>query len=121
VLKLIVVEDNISDLEKVRHIVAGIPFVEWVGHYAEPQEAITEMMRGVPDVVITAVELPNMNGLSFTHKMQNVLPGVHVIVASHSSQYAREAYDVGARGYIIKPFEHESLLRLLGKVWMELT
>ncbi|WP_424767689.1 response regulator [Paenibacillus sp. sgz302251] len=116
VLKLIVVDDNISDLEGIRQIADSISFVEWGGSFAKPQEALMMMMRNAPDVLITAVELPEMNGLSFTGRLQECLPRVHVIVAARSGQYAREAFEVGARGYLIKPFEKGSLLRLLGNV-----
>jgi two-component SAPR family response regulator len=114
--KMVVVDDNISDLEDIQAMVSTIAVVEWTGCYTRPQEALLDMARSAPDVVIAAVEMMEMNGLSFTRKLQEILPGVHVIVAARNDHYAREAYEVGARGYLIKPFEKESLMRLLGKV-----
>ncbi|AOZ93138.1 response regulator transcription factor [Paenibacillus crassostreae] len=116
-LKLMVVDDNISDLEAIQQIVNSISFFEWVGGFANPHEALSEMMRKPPDIVITTVELPEMNGLSLTRKMQEVLPWVHVIIAARNSNFATEAYEVGARGYLIKPFRQESLLKLIGNVF----
>lgn len=116
-LKLMVVDDNISDLEVVRQIVNSISFIEWAGEFTNPHEALSEMMRNPPDIVITAVELPEMNGLSLTGKMQEVLPRVLVIIAARNSHYATEAYEVGARGYLIKPFRQEDLLKLIGNVF----
>jgi two-component SAPR family response regulator len=114
-----VIDDNMSDIEAIKQIVRSITSVDLVGSFVKPQEALCEMMRNAPDVVITAVELPEMNGLSLTRRLQEVLPEIHVIVAARSRHFAREAYEVGARGYLIKPFQKEKLFRLLVK-WNQL-
>jgi len=113
---MVVVDDNISDLEDIQEMVSTIAVVEWTRGYTRPQEALLDMTRSAPDVVITAVEMIEMNGLSFTRKLQEIHPGVPVIVTARNDHYAREAYEVGARGYLIKPFEKESLIRLLENV-----
>jgi DNA-binding NarL/FixJ family response regulator len=115
-LKMMVIDDNVLDREAIEQLVRPLSFVEWQGGFSKPQDALCEMLRNTPDVVITAVEIPEMNGLSFTSMLQERLPDIQVIVAARSSRYAREAYEAGARGYIIKPFDRESLLRLLENV-----
>jgi two-component system response regulator DesR len=112
-LKMMVIDDNALDRGAIEQLVGSLSSVTWLGGFSKPQDALYEMMRNTPDVVITAVEIPEMNGLSFTGMLQERLPDVQVIVAARSGRYARDAYEAGARGYIIKPFDRESLLRQL--------
>jgi two-component system response regulator AlgR len=115
-LKMMVIEDNDLDREAIEQLVGSLSHFKWLGGFSKPKDALCEMVRNTPDVVITAVEIPEMNGLSFTSMLQERFPDVQVIVTARSSRYAREAYEAGARGYIIKPFDRESLLRLLENV-----
>jgi DNA-binding NarL/FixJ family response regulator len=113
VLKLMLLEDQTADREAVERIVQSLSDVEWLGAYAKPQEALDAAVKCKPDVVIAAVELADMNGLTFTSKLQDILPAVCVIVSARSGDYARQAYDAGARGYLIKPVGKECLMKLL--------
>jgi two-component SAPR family response regulator len=115
VLKIIVIDDDTRDMGAIKQILGSIPFVELAGCFVNPQTALKEMMENLPDVLITAIELTEMNGLSLTRTMQEVLASVHVILSSRSGHFAREAYDAGARGYIIKPYRKEKLMSLLEK------
>ncbi|AOZ93677.1 LytR/AlgR family response regulator transcription factor [Paenibacillus crassostreae] len=114
---MMVVDDNIDDLKAIEKMVGTIAIVECEGCYTKPQEALLDITRSAPDVVIIAVEMMEMNGLSFTRKLQGILPEIHVILVARTGHYAREAYEVGARRYLIKPFERESLKRLLENVF----
>lgn len=115
-LKIMVIDDHAAEREQVEQIAKSLAGVEWMGGFASPQDALQEAVKNVPDVVIAAVELTDMNGLAFTGKLQEILPSVHVIVSSRSGRYAREAYDAGARAYLIKPVGKANLMRALDHV-----
>ncbi|WP_213413469.1 LytR/AlgR family response regulator transcription factor [Xylanibacillus composti] len=117
-LKLMLLDDQPADREAVEQIVRSIPDVEWLGACVNSGEALDAAVKRKPDVVIAAVELAEMNGLAFTSKLQEMLPAVRVIVSASSGDYARQAYDAGARGYLIKPIDQNSLIKVLGKVSM---
>ncbi|MCI3923543.1 response regulator [Paenibacillus sp. TRM 82003] len=113
---LMVIDDNKVDLESVRSIVELYPTVEWLGGYADAQAALAALGVRLPDMVIIAVELAEMNGLMVARTIKETLPQVQVIMAAHSRNFANEAYDVGARGYLIKPLNPNQVLTLLEKV-----
>lgn len=112
-MRLMLLEDQTVDRAAVEQIIKSLPDVEWIGTYANSQEALDEAVKNKPDVVIAAVELTEMNGLAFTSKLQEILPTVSIIVSARSGHYAREAYEAGARGYLIKPVGMESLMKAL--------
>jgi two-component SAPR family response regulator len=115
-LKMMAIEDDVFDMKAIQQIARSFPFIEWKGGFSNIQDALHEMMLNTPDIIIIAVELQEENGLSVASKIQELLPKVPVIVAARNDHHAREAYEVGARGYIIKPFDRVKLLELLGNL-----
>ncbi|HKI84459.1 MAG TPA: response regulator, partial [Candidatus Krumholzibacteria bacterium] len=64
-----------------------------------------------PQILITDVRMPGIDGLSFLRQLKERWPqlGVIVITAHGSVEDAVEAMRAGAHDYLLKPFEHETL------------
>ena len=67
-----------------------------------------------PDLVITAIEMPNMNGLELLEKVKELNPAEPVVVITAFEDEAHEAKQADA--ILIKPVHRESLLRTLVSV-----
>lgn len=87
------------------------------GYHAErtdnENDARRLLQESAYDLVISGLDLPDDNGLSFLEKIRNSDPGLPVIVTSEQGSVNRaiEAIRNGARDYIIKPFAPERLLK----------
>lgn len=114
--KIFIVDNNPSDRDALIRILEKFTCIYWLKVFSNPHEALHDLLQGKPDIVITAVEFPEMNGLTFSRKLLELLPAVHVIVTARSDQYAREAYEVGARSYLIKPFAVEPLEKAISNI-----
>ncbi len=72
------------------------------------------------DLVLTDVNMPNMDGIEFTRKMRELPKHKYtpVIVLTTESQGSRmdEGKAAGATGWIVKPFETEKLLAVVKKL-----
>ncbi len=70
-----------------------------------------------PDVVITDLLMPNMNGLDMTEAILKINPRTPVIIttAFNEIDYLLKAIDLGVEAYVIKPINTEQLLRNLLK------
>jgi DNA-binding NarL/FixJ family response regulator len=57
-----------------------------------------------PDLVITDIMMPGLDGIEATRRLQAVVPGVKVLILSiHTApSYVRAAFEAGARGYLTK-------------------
>lgn len=57
-----------------------------------------------PDVVITDIKMPNMNGIDLTREIKRLYPSIHVLaVTSVPDEATRAAMrDAGASGFIVK-------------------
>ncbi len=73
-----------------------------------------------PDLIITDVNMPNMNGIEFISKAR-MLPGYRftpiLLLTTESQQEKRdEAKRLGATGWIVKPVSGEGLLKIIKQV-----
>ena len=64
-----------------------------------------------PDVVITDIKMPYMNGLQLSHKLKEEYPNIRIIIFSgyDEFEYAQEAVHIQAEEYILKPIDADKL------------
>ena len=82
---------------------------------ATGEDAVEMVRESVPDVVVTDVRLPGMNGLETFQAIREIEPKLPVIVmtAFGTTETAIEATKLGAYDYVLKPFEIPDILSLL--------
>jgi len=116
-----------EDEEDVRKTIAqsindsDMPY-EVVGEAADGIEAI-EMMRTLnPDILITDVCMPHLNGLAMLKGIREFNPDIPTVIISGYDEfsYVREALHLGVREYLLKPFLPRELFDILDKIRMEL-
>ncbi|HEX38031.1 MAG TPA: response regulator [Candidatus Cloacimonetes bacterium] len=71
-----------------------------------------------PDVVITDINMPEMNGLQMARRMKSVDPEIDVYLLSAYPQpdYLLEAIDIGVKGFLKKPLDIDKLFRILEEI-----
>lgn len=84
------------------------------------KEALEKLLADPPDIVITDLNMPVMNGLEFIESARQEHAGqalpmllLTTEVAEHLKQRARE---VGATGWLTKPFDPAQILRLVDQL-----
>lgn len=85
----------------------------------DPRKALQMMKSGLrPDVLITDVRMPLMNGFELMEKMQSHKIEIPTIIISgiQNEQAFEKAFVLGAEDYFIKPFSPLNLLSRLEKV-----
>ncbi len=111
--KLIIVDDFKIERENVKDIIieSGLE-LEVCGEYANGKDALLALERDMPDFIITDIEMPFMDGLTFGEKVRERYPQIKVILFSFHSkfEYAKKAIDLEAYAYILKPIVDEELV-----------
>jgi len=83
-------------------------------------EGLKQLGSHSVDLIITDVNMPQMDGIEFTRQARAVLRGrsVPILILTTESDQAKktEARAAGATGWIVKPFQQEQLLAVVGKV-----
>ena len=118
--RILVVEDSASMRSFVRSALestprgsAGVELVEVV-EASSGFEALRLLPRGPYDLVITDINMPDINGLeliSFIRKSDAHKATPVLIISTQSSERDRaRGLSLGANGYLTKPFSHQALL-----------
>ncbi|GLX70314.1 response regulator [Paenibacillus glycanilyticus] len=93
-----------------------------VGSFSNGFEASQELNRLTPDVVITDIKMPYMDGLQFIEELRHRLPDTRCLILSgyNDFDYARTAMQYGVKDYLIKPVDKEELIANLSQIHEDL-
>ena len=88
------------------------------GEAGNPAEAIRELARALPDLVLTDITMPGRSGLEFIKDLRAQHPALSILVVSMHDEaiYAERALRSGARGYIMKEAGGDNLLAAIRQV-----
>jgi len=110
----VVIVDDVPDFrEIVRAILVDLPGgVTIVGEASDGEEAFTVVRRERPDIVITDLMMPRLDGVELTRRIRQELPLTMVVLMS---SYPEEAYrlmasDSGADAVVSKRVIHDALV-----------
>jgi DNA-binding NarL/FixJ family response regulator len=88
------------------------------GEAGNPAEALRELAKARPDLVLTDITMPGRSGLEFIKDLHAQDPNLLILVVSMHDEaiYAERALRAGARGYIMKEAGGENLLAAIRQV-----
>lgn len=121
--KLLVVDDeyNIRD-----GIVNAVPWemcdVVVVGEAGNGVEALKKVEETMPDIVITDINMDDMNGLEFADNLKQKYPHIKVIILSgyDEFEYAKRALQLKVFSYLLKPVLPNELIKIVREVIEEI-
>ncbi|MGM0418142.1 MAG: response regulator [Thermodesulfobacteriota bacterium] len=114
---VMVVDDSAISLRNLSNILEELDF-NVAGACFDGQQACDNYSDLKPDLVTMDITMPVMDGIEATKKIVESHPeAVIIMVTSHAQkQTVIDAVRVGARGYIIKPFNKEKVAESITKV-----
>ncbi len=111
-IKILVVEDNHEMLRFLRDILSELYLVKTA---ADGVEALGFVSEFLPDLVLTDVMMPGMNGNEFCRRLKTDLNTSHIpvlmLTALSSVESQLEGFGTGADDYVVKPFDDRILLQ----------
>lgn len=110
--RVLVVDDAIFMRSMIRDIFAGSPFV--VAGEAEDGEEGVRLYREIrPDLTTMDIVMPKMDGLTALREIVRFDPRARVVMCSALGQEAliAEAIQIGAKDFIVKPFQPSRVLK----------
>lgn len=115
-LKVFLVEDESLIREGLKENIPWEQYgYEFVGDASDGEMALPMIRQTKPDVLITDIKMPFMDGLSLSKIVSNELPKTKIIIISgyDDFEYARQAIEVGAMQYLLKPITKMNLRKTL--------
>lgn len=112
-LKVLFVEDEINISKLLRAALADYFYSFTVANDGE--EGLNKYKKINPDIVITDIMMPKLDGLEMTKKIKEINENTPIIVLSAFSDKEKliKAIDIGITKYFIKPFDPEEVLEYL--------
>jgi two-component system chemotaxis response regulator CheY len=94
---------------------------EIVGTVADGAEAVYQYRLARPDILVMDIEMPAKSGLEALREILVEFPKAFIIVVSGNSTFenVRQAIDLGAKGFVVKPFNLTKLADLVHKYQVE--
>lgn len=118
-ISLLIVDDISSTRDNLQKLLSFEDDIEVVGTAADGREGLEAAHRLHPDIVLTDVNMPLMDGIQLTETLASELPTSPVIIMSVQGErdYLRRAMQAGAREFLIKPFSHDELVAAIRRVY----
>lgn len=114
-LKIYILEDELNIVRYLWSILENIPYVKLLGHSAEIGKGRLDIEQMMPDVILSDIQLKD--GLSL-ELLASLDLDVNIIFITAYDQYAIEALNMGAIGYLVKPIEPAQLTEIIEKCYL---
>lgn len=92
--------------------------VEIIGEAADGEEALNLALQFKPDILITDMRMPFIDGMELMKKIrENQLESRIIVLSGYNDfDYARSAVDYGADAYLLKPIDNKHLIEAVQKI-----
>lgn len=116
--QVFVVDDHPAIREALAASVDSKIDMRVIGESGTAQQALRQMERHVPDVVVVDISLEDAHGLDLVEELRSRFPDIRIIVFSmyDESVYAERAIRAGASGYVMKSEPTESVVKAIQAV-----
>jgi DNA-binding NarL/FixJ family response regulator len=113
VIRLLIVDDHAVVRQGLGKFFATVPGIEVVGFAADGGQAVAEVDRLSPDVVLMDVGMPLVDGVEATRRITAAHPLARIVILSASDDQSRirAALAAGAAAYLAKDSDPEDVVR----------
>ena len=112
-LKILIVDDEPPARERLRSLLVEIADTEVVGEAVNGQQSLERAHELAPDVVLLDVRMPGMDGIEVARHLNALEEPPAVIFTTAFDEYAVNAFEAHAVGYLLKPIRKEKLAAAL--------
>ena len=105
----ICVDDEPLVLQLTLSLFRDLPGFQEVEGFAGPLEALDWLENHTPDIALLDIYMPGMKGLELARRIRDMHPDTAVIFLTGYSEYALDAFQLHASGYLMKPINREKL------------
>lgn len=117
--KMIIADDEFNVREGLKEVVQWEDWdIEIIALAANGQEAYDLCMAQKPDVLLTDIRMPMLDGLEAAARLKEALPGLRIVIISgiQDFNYVKTALKLEADGYILKPIKLQELTETMDQV-----
>ena len=114
-MKILIVDDEAPARDRLRQMLSDSGEHQVVADAANGEEAIGMAVEKQPDVVLLDIRMPGMDGIEAAHHLNELEHPPAIVFTTAYDQYAIEAFDAQAVGYVLKPVRRQRLQKALAQ------
>ena len=116
--RIVIAEDHTILREGLKSLLASSPEFEVVGEAEDGWEAIRKVEKLKPDLVLTDLSMPRMNGMEAIREIKKISPTSKVLVLTvhKAEEYVLGTFEAGADGYLLKDSTRVELMTAVHKI-----
>jgi DNA-binding LytR/AlgR family response regulator len=111
-LRAIAIDDEPLALRLVSDYISKTPFLELVGAFDNPLDAIDFLSNQFADLIFVDIQMPDLTGIEFARTLEDA---PKIIFTTAYEKYAIEGFKLNAIDYLLKPFSYEEFLKAAQK------
>jgi len=117
-VRIVIADDHTILREGLRSLLSSNPSFEIVGEAEDGREAIKCVEKFKPDLILTDLSMPRMNGMEAIKEIKRESPTTKVLVLTvhRAEEYILATFRAGADGYLLKDSTHAELVMAVKKV-----
>jgi two-component system response regulator AlgR len=108
-VKVLIVDDERPARDRLQQILADEDGYNVVGEAGNGHEALALAAKLKPDIVLLDIRMPGMEGIETAHHLHAMDPSPAVVFTTAYDEYAVEAFEARAIGYVLKPVRRARL------------
>lgn len=108
-MHIIYVDDEELAVTKFQMIAKTMAQITTCKTFQEPQKALAYAKKNAIDVAFLDIEMPGMLGIDLAKALKEIDASIRIIFVTAYNQYALDAFEVDALGYLMKPYSKEKV------------
>src|SRR5205085_1190040 len=118
ITRVAVVEDSHTLRKCLEKLIEGAPGYKCVCTCANTEEALSEIPKAKPDVVMMDIHLPGESGIICTARLRQKMPELQIIILTvyNDTKMVFQALRAGACGYVLKRADQKEILAAIAEV-----
>jgi len=118
-IQIIIADDHEVYRDGLKSLLEKAPGLQVIGEAANGQELLYLCRQNLPDVILTDIMMPVMDGIAATQKLSSEFPTVRIIALSMFNQdnLILDMLHAGAMGYLIKNAHKSEILEAVQSVY----
>lgn len=112
-MKVLIVDDEKPARDRLRQLIADFGSHEVVAEAANGEQALSMAVTHDPDVVLLDIRMPGVDGIETAHHLNAMASPPAVVFTTAYDEYAIDAFEARAIGYVLKPVRRERLEKAL--------
>lgn len=113
--RILIIDDHPLFREGINSIIRDDENYEVLGQSGSGNEGLKLALKLKPDIIISDISLPELNGIQITQEIKKQEPEIKVLILSMHTKidYILKAFRAGASGYLVKDSAGDSLINAL--------